>query len=152
MHAVRAFWLPLLLATLVAAYFGGLLAKRGRTLQALQAERQTLQARIARLDRENAALRAERDALLGSPQAIERVAREEYGFRAPGEVVSDFPAAGLESGLASAPVTAQSPQAFAGWDAVPVVLPAVVFVGTALVLAIWNAGGRSIGDGRDGNA
>ncbi len=152
MEALKAFWLPLLLATLAAAYFGGLLAKRGRTLHALQAERRVLEAEVARLDRENAALRAERDALLGSPQAIERVAREEYGFRAPGEVVSDFAPAEPEPARIPTPVAGQPPPGVVGWDAVPAVLPGVVFVGTALVLAIWNASGRGTGGGRGGGS
>jgi cell division protein FtsB len=87
--SARSFWLPVLLATLIGAFFGAALGQRGRHLAMMMAERSVLSAELARLQAENERLRAQRDELLSSPAAIERVAREEYGFLAPGESASE---------------------------------------------------------------
>jgi len=137
--STRSFWLPLLIATLVAAFFGALLARRGRVLDELAREQAGLRVRVDELERENARLRAQRDALLSSPEAIERAAREEYGFTAPGETVTGFDPPprrrhgpnGREDGLA---VWAR---VFA-WRGFPFALTAAAFVVSAIVLTIWN--------------
>ncbi len=136
--SARSFWLPVLLATLVAAFFGAVLARRGRTLERLIREQKRLEARLSEMEAENARLRAERDALLSSPEAIERVAREEYGFSAPGERVEEY------TGLPrpAAPAAAEPVPSWAaalGLRVFPVLLAGAVFVFSALVVALWNA-------------
>jgi len=143
--SVRSFWLPVLLATLVAAFFGAVLARRGRGLEKLLSDRAVLEARLARLEAENERLRAERDELLSSAQAIERAAREEYGLAAPGESVSDFEPAAPYTGEPSASPTPMSlGERTLTAKNLAFVLPAVVFVISSVVLAVWNliAAGR----------
>lgn len=136
----RTFWLPVMLATLVAAFFGALLGRRGRELEHLLRERDRLASENAELERENARLRALRNALLTSPSAIERVAREDYGFAAPGERVEEFdPSTVPEPGAAApAPPRPRWLQALC-WQHFPVALPAAVFALTAVILMVWNA-------------
>ncbi|MFO8008019.1 MAG: septum formation initiator family protein [Candidatus Brocadiia bacterium] len=137
--SARSFWLPVLLATLVAAFFGAVLARRGRTLERLLREQKRLEARMRQMEAENARLRAERDALLSSPEAVERVAREDYGFSAPGEQVEEYPGLprATEVPLAPEPVPLWA-SAF-GSRAFPVLLAGAVFVLSALLAALWNA-------------
>jgi len=143
--STRSFWIPLLLATLVAAFFGAVLARRGRGLRDLLAERARLQAEIQRLNRQNQRLRAQRDALLSSPEAIERVAREEYGFAAPGEIVDEF-----ESDAPAAPPPRASVGEGSPWTRMlsrrdaAMILPAATFIVTAVVLALWNLAAAAV--------
>ena len=88
--SAKSFWLPVLVATLVAAFFGAILNRRGRYLEQMLVTEARQQRELARLTEQNEKARAERDALLSSPEAIERVAREEYGLAAPGEEVTPF--------------------------------------------------------------
>ena len=141
--STRSFWIPVALATLVAACFGIVLARRGRTLEAMLAEQARLDARLAELEQENEALRIERAALLSSPEAIERVAREDYGFTAPEERVEEYePAAGAQ-GQTPTEGHAQGPGRSLGgllaWRNLPLLLPASVFLVTALVFGLLNA-------------
>ncbi len=53
----------------------------------LRGEMSGLDARIAELRVQNARLSREVEALRSDPQALERAAREELGFIAPGEVI-----------------------------------------------------------------
>ncbi len=140
--------MPLLLATLIAAFFGALLARRGRELEGLLVEQARLRREIAGLERQNARLKAERDALLNSPEAIERVAREDYGFAAPGESADAFESSLPEPAPAPLRVTPPSLWALAiSWRRVSLLLPAAAFVVTALILAAWNlAVGRAARD------
>jgi len=85
--SLRSFWLPVLLVTLVVAAFGAVLGRHGRQLRAMLAQQGVLTEELSRLRSENARLRAERDALLSSVGAAERVAREDFGFAGPGEKV-----------------------------------------------------------------
>ncbi|MFO7955576.1 MAG: septum formation initiator family protein [Candidatus Brocadiia bacterium] len=144
--STRSFWLPLLFATLVAAFFGALLARRGRVLNELAQREADLRARVAELERQNEQLRAQRDALLNSPEAIERAAREEYGFTAPGEQVTEFdppPRRGTRS-TAEPEGPPKWARVFA-WHGFPFAVPACVFVLSAVVLTIWNLVSRQAG-------
>jgi cell division protein FtsB len=58
----------------------------------LRAELGKMEAEVARLGGENADLRAKIRALREDPYAVEKIAREELDFAAPGEVVYLFPA------------------------------------------------------------
>ncbi|MGD2175291.1 MAG: septum formation initiator family protein [Candidatus Brocadiaceae bacterium] len=138
--SARSFWLPVLLTTLVAAFFGAVLARRGRDLRDLLEEKNGLRAQLEDLKRENAELRSQRDDLLSSPRAIERVAREEYGFAAPGEKVDRFEAPDPEERLSELPP--EGPGLWSrlfSWKNFPMLLPAAVLVLTAIVFAVWNA-------------
>ncbi|MFW6119224.1 MAG: FtsB family cell division protein [Planctomycetota bacterium] len=144
--STRSFWLPLLIATLVAAFFGALLARRGRVLNELTQREADLRARVAELERESQRLRAQRDALLNSPEAIERAAREEYGFTAPDEQVTEFdppPRRGTRS--TAQPEGAPDWTRVFAWHGFPFALPACVFVLSAILLTIWNLVSRPAG-------
>ena len=134
---VRAFWLPVMVTTLVAAFFGAMLARRGRDLDRLHQQQEALQENLVAAKAENARLLSERDALLSSPEAIERVAREEYGLVAPGETVSSVnvtaPGASVRVKPARRKIVGE-----VTWRDVPLVLTAVVFVLTAVVFALTN--------------
>ena len=146
MHAfsARPFRLPLLLTTLVAAVFGAVLARRGAHLRESRLRQRLLERKLARMERENAQLRAQRDALLSSPEAIERTAREDYGFAAPGEVVRDFDSSRIPTAHMPADSAADTL-----WDRaltspnLAVALTAGVFVVTALLLGLINVVGRT---------
>ncbi len=137
--STRSFWLPLMLATLVAAFFGALLGRQGRQLEVLLRQRDRLAAENDELERDNGRLKAERNALLTYPSAIERVAREEYGFAAPGERVEEFDSSAVPAprSTGSEPATPTWLQALC-WRHFPVALPAAVFALTALILVLWN--------------
>ncbi|KPK61728.1 MAG: hypothetical protein AMK73_07890 [Planctomycetes bacterium SM23_32] len=141
----RSFWLPVLLATLAAALFGAVLARRGRQLERALEEQARLEAGLQELEELNARSRAERDALLSSPEAIERVAREDYGFAAPGEQVSEFASgAGAAIRPRRRPPHDVSPwQKVLMWRQLPLAVPAAAFVLTALICASANASARS---------
>jgi cell division protein FtsB len=135
----RSFWLPVLLTTLMAALMGAILARRGRQLAQMQIQEARLEARVARLERQNERLRAERDALLSSPEAIERVAREDYGFAAPGEEVSEFEPAAARRRAGPTPRVGGSPWERAlTWRHLSVVVPAAAFVVMALLFGALN--------------
>ncbi len=143
--SVRSLWLPVLAVTLVAAFFGAVLARRGAELEDLTEQKQWLRSRVQALERQNARLRAERDALLSSPRAIERVAREEYGFTAAGEKVEEFgPGQQAQKAPSGPPSSGSIWSRLLSWRNWPVLLPVAVFAGMALLLAVWNAasGGR----------
>ena len=133
-----------LLATLAATLVGGILAWRGQQLGDILDEQARLEAQLARLKRENAQARAERNALLSSPEAIERVAREEYGFAAPGEKVSEFASSPLAL-RAEPPVRLAVPgwQKALMWPLLPLALPAAVFLMTTFVLSWLRVAARA---------
>jgi len=136
--SLRSFWLPVLLTTLVAAFFGALLARRGRDWNELLAQKAALKAELADLLEENARLRSQRDQLLSSPEAIERVAREEYGFAAPGERIEPVHARPVARATALRP-RAAGRFAWLTWERVPILLTLSVFAVTAFVFAVLNA-------------
>jgi cell division protein FtsB len=142
--SARSFWLPVLLTTLVAAFFGAVLGRRGRHLEGLLARQAGLEQELARLKEGNRRARAERDALLSSPEAIERVAREEYGFAAPGETVAEYQSRRRRPRPAST-VTVEVSRwhRLLMWRHLPVLLPMAVFVATAVVFRLWNASSAS---------
>jgi cell division protein FtsB len=138
--SARSFWLPVMLTTLLAAFFGSVLARRGRHLERMLARQARLQGQIAQRTEENRQVRAERDALLSSPEAVERVAREEYGFAGPGEKVTEYQPRGARA-KAARPATVRLSrwQRLLMWRHLTVALPAAVFLATAVVFGMWNA-------------
>lgn len=144
--SVRSFWLPVLLTTLVAAFFGAVLGRRGRHLEAMLAKQARLEQELARLKEGNRRARAERDALLSSAEAIERVAREEYGFAAPGETVAEYQSRRRWPRPApTGTVEVSRWHRLLMWRHLPVLLPLAVFVATAVVFGLWNASSASRG-------
>ncbi len=136
----RSFWLPVLLTTLVAALMGAILARRGHQLERMQIEEARRKARLERLELQNERLRAERDALLSSPEAIERVAREDYGFAAPGEEVSQFEPVPARRRAGPTPqVSGSTWERALTWRHLSVGVPAAAFVVTALLFGALNA-------------
>jgi cell division protein FtsB len=133
-----------LLTTLAATLVAGILAWRGRQLGDILDEQARLEAQLARLKRENAQARTERNALLSSPEAIERVAREEYGFAAPGEKVTEFASPPVLL-RAEPPVNVAVPawQKALMWPFLPLALPAMVFLTTAFVLSWLQVAARA---------
>lgn len=137
--AARSFWLPVLLVTLMAAVFGSVLVQRGQELRRMLTEQAALQQRLARLKQDNDRLLAQRAALLSSPEVAERVAREDYGFAAPGEKVTDF-----ESRVAPAreqvdvEVQASSWLKLLMWRDLRYALPASALFVTVIAFALLN--------------
>jgi cell division protein FtsB len=154
--SAKSFWLPVLAATLVAAFFGAILSRHGRYLEQMLVTEARQQRELARLTEQNEKARAERDALLSSPEAIERVAREEYGLAAPGEEVTPFePLAAArprEAGAAMVPPASRW-QKVLMWRHLSVALPGVVFLASAAIFAMWNglAAARAEAAGAAGN-
>ncbi len=136
--SLSSFWLPVLLATFVAAFFGALLSRRGRQLQRMVDDRALLQARLDRLQQENARLRAERDELLTSPEAIERIAREEYNYAAPGERVLEFESDGRKPRRSGVPQEQDAGIRILTYPWLELWLPAAVFVLSAVICLTWN--------------
>ncbi len=134
----------ILLTTLATTLVGGSLAWRGRQLADILDEQGRLATQLARLKRENAQARAERNALLSSPEAIEKVAREDYGFAAPGEQVTEFsspPAQRTADRAAHMRVAAW--QKVLMWPFLPLALPAAVFILTTAVLSWLEVSSRA---------
>jgi cell division protein FtsB len=147
--SMRSFWLPVMLTTLIAAFFGALLAHRGGQWDQMTADKAALLAQLADLEQQNARLRAERQALLSSPEAIERVAREDYGFAAPGErsqaVTARPPARPVVP-----PPSGRAALLALVWDRISIALPLAVFVVTGFVfglLSIFSGRGARPADG-----
>ena len=135
--SARSFWLPVLLTTLVAAFFGAVLGRGGRALDRMLARQ------AVRLEEQNRLARAERDALMSSPEAIEQVARVEYGFAAPGEQVTEFESAGARPRPRRRPApVAPLWQKVLTWQHLPLALPAAAFVLAGVGVALANAAGR----------
>lgn len=144
--SARSFWLPVLLATLVAAFFGAVLGRRGRQWERALARQALWEGRLARTKEDDERARAERDALLSSPEAIERVAREEYGFAAPDETVTDFDSTARPLGARlRAEVRVSALDRLLMWRQLPLALPAAVFLVTAFICALLNASSAARG-------
>lgn len=102
------FLLPLLVVTLAALLFGFPLADRRERLYELRRRQARALRELRRVEQKRLSLVDERERLLTEPSAIERVAREQYGMVAPGEV-----AAPLSS---SRPKTRPAPPVSVGSD------------------------------------
>jgi cell division protein FtsB len=140
MFSARSFWLPVLLTTLVAAFFGAVLARGGRVLDGMLVRQRNLEARLLRLEQEARLARAERDALMSSPEAIEQVARVDYGFAAPGEHVTEFAGATVRPKRVRPPeVPVPAWQRLLTWRQLPLALPAAVFLLAGVTIALANA-------------
>jgi cell division protein FtsB len=136
LSARQSFWLPVAIVTLAAVVFGCMLAGRRAEFVTLREQEVALVARLQALRRQNAVLRDERDRLLTDVRAIERVAREQYGFVGPGEISTPF-VPPREVSLAPAPLRYSGD----AWDRVLGVwslcwkVPLAVFMVSAAVFA-----------------
>jgi len=149
----RSFWVPVLLTTLVAALFGAVLARRGRQLEAMLIEEARMQARLEALKAKNEQARAERDALLSSPEAVEAIARQEYGFATPGEKVAPYDGhAGGFAPMPAAVIRASAWQRVLMWRLLPLLVTGLAFAVTALVFALLRAVSRRSALAEDGRA
>jgi len=143
--SARSFWLPVLLTTLMAAFFGALLARGGRVLDGMLARQAFMEHRLQRLEEDVRLARAERDALMSSPEAIEQVARVDYGFIAPGEQVKEFEGVGYRPRRTRRPEPPEPAwQKVLTWRHLPLALPAAAFVLAGVTIALANvaASGR----------
>jgi cell division protein FtsB len=73
-------------------------------------EHQALERRIRNLQRENAQLKRQIQALQSNPQAIEKLAREQMHFARPGEIIYALPKRDPKHAPASATQKPQPPQ------------------------------------------
>jgi len=133
----RSFWVPLVAATLAAVVFSVVLARGQAELSELKAREAALRPELRALQLRHAALWDERRWLLSEPAAIERVAREEYGFAAPGEISLSF-----EREPAPPVIVGSIPCPEAWWERLLgrggylLVMPAGVFLLSVVVLGI----------------
>ena len=134
----RTFWLPVLLMTLIAAFFGAVLAHRGGDWDKLQAEKATLQTQLSRTGG------AERP-----PEgAARRAAQLPRGHREGGagglRLRSDRREGGdgqpprPSGGALPAPAPAEGKFPALVWGRMLIMLPLAVFVVTAFVFALMN--------------
>lgn len=131
-----SFWAPLAAVTAAAVAFSLVLAQQRAALAALREREAELVVRLEALKQENVALRDQRDRLLTDAAAIEKVAREQYGFAGPGETATVF--------AETPPAAAPAPAARDAWDVVlgrgefPWLLPLGVIMLSAIVFAALN--------------
>ena len=141
----RSFWLPLIVVTLCAVGFAFVIGGRRGEMAAIKRKEASLEAELASAQERNAALERERQQLLWDPVAIERVARDQYGFLREGEVSVDADVPPRPVLAASQPV-----KGLDQWDRLlgegqfPWRLPVIVFAISAVVLGTLDA----IGAGR----
>ena len=129
-------WVPLSLATLAAVALSLVLMDRRARLVELRGTEAELLAQAQTLHRGNAELRAECRRLL-TVAAIERVARDSYGFAAPRESVSVFEWAERPCGRQTGPRPVQGRWDYwLGVGAFPWRVPAMVFGVCALALMV----------------
>ncbi len=137
--SARTFWLPVLVTTVVSAFFGAVLARGGRVLDGMLARQARLEERLLQLEHEVRLAQAERDALMNSPEAIEAVARVDLGFVAPGEQVMEF------DDLPAGPTPVRAPErprpawrTVLTWQHLPLALPGAAFVLAGFTFAAAN--------------
>lgn len=144
MFSLSNYWLPVLLTTLVAAFFGAVLGRQARVIEGTLAWQLELERELAEARWATRRVVAERDALLSSPEAIERAAREDLGFVAPGEQVVRY-----ESAVASRAAPFEPSVRLTRLERallsprLPLVLPASVFLASAVIFAVFNACART---------
>jgi cell division protein FtsB len=136
--SARRFWLPVLVATLVAAVFGVMLGRGARQGRRMLTARAELEGELAQLTRENERLRAERVELLCSLWAVERAAREDLGLVAPGEDPAAEAMPPTDQPHA-APVAVSPVAAALMADDLGTVVPALVFAFGGILFMLWNA-------------
>ena len=134
--ARKSFWMPLAIVTLVSVALSGMLAQRRAGLAALLQREAGLKTRLRALKLQNSALRDERDRLLTDVEAIERVAREQYGFAAPGEMFTPFvPRPKVAPTPASVAISCDAWDPVLGKGGFPWMVPLAVFMVSAVVFA-----------------
>ena len=145
LFARHSFWVPLGIVTLAAVVFGCMLAQRRAELVALREQVVQDVVRLQALRRKNAALRDERDRLLTDVPAIERVAREQYGFVGPGEMSTTFvPPREISSAPAPMKPSGDALDRVLGVGSLRWKVPLAVFMVSAVVFAAleWVSAGR----------
>jgi cell division protein FtsB len=137
--SLRAFWLPVFLTTFVAAFFGAVLGRQGRVIENTLGWQVGLERELATARAATRRIVAERNALLSSPEAIERVAREDLGYAAPGEKITPCePVVSAQAVRVVSGVKVSRLERLLLSPRLPLVLPAGVFVGSAVVFAAIN--------------
>lgn len=142
--ASKPFWRSVLLTTLAAGVVGLLLGWRGWQLRRMVNEQSAVLSQLAVLREQNERLRAQRDALLSSAEAIEMVARQDYGFAAPGEKVTEFssrPGVPRRGGPPRVEVRVPPWQRVLMSPLLPLAVPAAAFVIAFVVLSRPGAAG-----------
>jgi len=137
--SAERFWMPLMIATLVAAAFGAILERNARSHSQLLAARAALEGKLSEMRRENERLRAERIELFSSLAAIERAAREDLGLAMPGEELAAEEPPVVPVPMATAATELTPLEAVLMAEHLAVRVPAATFVLTAVILALWNA-------------
>jgi hypothetical protein len=128
-----------LLTTLVAAFFGAVLGRQARVIENTLAWQVGLDRELATARTATRRIIAERNALLSSPEAIERVAREDLGFAAPGEKITPYKSAVSVQPAPSGPsVRLTRLERVLLSPRLPLVLPGSVFVVSAVLFAAFN--------------
>jgi len=82
---LRSFWIPLLVVTGLSAAVCIPLSNRRAGLKELRKREARIRYRLEQVRNKNKALRERRNKLLTSLEQVERVARQEYGFRGANE-------------------------------------------------------------------
>jgi len=131
---LRSFWIPLLAVTAVSMVLSLSIADRREDLRQMRKRKMALLHRLRDLRQHNKKLRSERQALMTSAAEIETVARRDYGFRGPGEVVMD-----VDSSTSTHQETNFSPVPDSKWERwlgdgeFPWRLPGLIFAFTAMI-------------------
>jgi len=133
----KSFYVALVAATAASAVLSAVIAERRAALHDLKKRETELLGRLQAVQEQNRRTRAERQALLTSPRYIERVAREDYGYVAPGEVAEEYqpPRPGSETAPAPLPPATR-------WDWIlgrgeyPWRIPVLVFAGFLVIFPL----------------
>jgi cell division protein FtsB len=133
----ESFLLPVVIVTLAAVVMAIPLQVRRAKLAALRERQESQLNRLRRLKERKESLMDRRRRLLSEPAAIERVAREDYGFAAPGEFAVP---ADTSRPQPEPPPKITLPTG--RWDRVlgngnyPWIIPAAAFLFTALLMGV----------------
>jgi cell division protein FtsB len=136
--SARSFWLPVMVTTLVATFFGALMERESRRYLRLLGEQARLEHELQQVRTQNRQLRTERTEMLTDLGAVERAAREELNLVAPGEhiiVADDVPPP------EPAPPALPQPDPFVAEAARPEFTERVMLgalAGSAALFLLWN--------------
>ncbi|MFP4026669.1 MAG: FtsB family cell division protein [Candidatus Brocadiia bacterium] len=128
---------PLLLVTVIAVGAGFGIGERGSALHSLRREQERTYSKLAHLENCSRQLLDERIRLLTDPKAIERVARQEYGYTGEGELAVDYTSFSKTRG--TEPFVRLRPQPwseFLGDGSYPWQIPLSVFMISLVVLGV----------------
>ena len=132
----REFWIPLIVVTAVACVLSNMIAQRRADLYELKLRHARLEAELAEALEVNEQLRAERRALLRSPEYVERVAREDYGYTAPGEVLANVDVPKAEENTVVIDLPDKFWDRLMGWGGFPWRIPVAVFLISFIIFMV----------------